>query len=175
MLTLRTRTSAAYKGIYALLMRGGSKDWLFDQDITIATHYTLAVDIHHIFPKRRCADNKIDDLRRESIVNKTAISAVANRKIGGQAPSAYLPKLQKEAETSIEVLRSRVEQHQIDFDAVAHDNFDAYFAARRAKLLDLIGAAMGKSAAEPATPVLPEDYDLDEEDPSDDDVTDAVA
>ena len=53
-LTLRTRNSAAYKGIYALLMRGGSKDWLYDQDITIATHHTLAVDIHHIFPKTWC-------------------------------------------------------------------------------------------------------------------------
>lgn len=30
LLTLRTRNSAAYKGVYALLMRGGSKDWLYD-------------------------------------------------------------------------------------------------------------------------------------------------
>lgn len=175
LLTLRTRNSAAYKGIYALLMRGGSKDWLFDQDITIATHHALAVDIHHIFPKKWCADHKIDDLRRESIVNKTAISAVTNRKIGGQAPSIYLPKLQKEAETAMAVLRARVEQHQIDFDALSADDFDTYFAARRGKLLGLISTAMGKSVAEPATPVLPEDYELDEEEPTDEDVDEEVA
>lgn len=175
LLTLRTRNSAAYKGIYALLMRGGSKDWLYEQDITIASHHSLAVDIHHVFPKKWCADNKIDDLRRESIVNKTAISAATNRRIGGQAPSKYLPKLQAEAETTVEELRSRVEQHHIDYAALAADHFDAYFDARRRRLLDLIGSAMGKAVAETATPSLPEDYDLDEEEPSDDDIGEAVA
>ena len=83
LLTLRTRNSAAYKAVYALLMRGGSKDWLYDQDLTIGTHYSLAIDIHHVFPKKWCDDNGIDGLRRESIVNKTAISAATNRRSGG--------------------------------------------------------------------------------------------
>ena len=83
LLTLRTRNSAAYKGIYALLMRGGSKDWLYDQDITIATHYTLAVDIHHIFPKKWCIDRrsttcagKASSTRRRSRLSPTGESAV---------------------------------------------------------------------------------------------------
>lgn len=174
-LTLRTRNSAAYKGMYALLMRGGSKDWLYDQDITIASHHSLAVDIHHIFPKTWCTDNKIDDLRRESIVNKTAISAVTNRKIGGKAPSKYLPLLQREAETTVDELRHRVEQHHVNYVALEADDFDMHFDHRRQRLLDLIGEAMGKAVAEPAVPSLPEDYDLDEEEPSDDDIEEAVA
>lgn len=170
LLTLRTRNSAAYKGMYALLMRGGSKDWLYDQDITIASHHSLAVDIHHVFPKKWCADNKIDDLRRESIVNKTAISAATNRKIGGRAPSKYLPLLLKEAETTAEVLRHRITQHHIGYDALEGDDFDEYFDRRRTRLLELIGEAMGRAVAEPAVPSLPEDYDLDDEEPSDDDI-----
>lgn len=93
LLTLRTRNSAAYKGIYALLMARGCKDWLYDQDITLANHHQLAVDIHHVFPKAWCQANDIDDLRRESIVNKTAISAATNRIIGGKAPSRYVVQL----------------------------------------------------------------------------------
>lgn len=170
LLTLRTRNSAAYKGVYALLMRGGSKDWLYDQDITIATHHSLAVDIHHVFPKKWCMDNKIDHLRRESIVNKTAISASTNRKIGGRAPSKYLPLLQREAETTREVLRRRVEQHHVDFESLEVDDFDSFFNHRRQRLLDLIGAAMGKTIVTPAQPSNPEDYDLDEEEPADDDI-----
>lgn len=170
LLTLRTRNSAAYKGMYALLMRGGSKDWLYDQDITIASHHSLAVDIHHVFPKKWCADNKIDDLRRESIVNKTAISAATNRKIGGRAPSKYLPLLLKEAETTVDELRHRIEQHHIDYDALGADDFDEYFDRRRQRLLDLIGEAMGRAVAQPAVPSLPEDYDLDDEELSDDDI-----
>ncbi|MGH3948955.1 MAG: GmrSD restriction endonuclease domain-containing protein [Pseudonocardiaceae bacterium] len=149
LLTLRTRNSAAYKGIYALLMRGGSKDWLFDQDMTIASHHSLAVDIHHVFPKKWCADHKIDDLRRESIVNKTAISATTNRKIGGRAPSKYLPLLQREGETTLEELRRRIEQHHVDYDALEADDFAASFELRRQRLLDLIGHAMGKSIIVP--------------------------
>ncbi len=175
LLTLRTRNSAAYKGIYALLMRGGSKDWLYDQDITIASHNSLAVDIHHIFPKKWCADNMIDDLRRESMVNKTAISAATNRKIGGRAPSKYIPQLQQEAETSLAELRRRIEQHHIDLDALSTDDFDAFFNGRREALLDLIAHAMGKTLVETATPTLPEDYDLDDEEPTDDDVAEEVA
>lgn len=175
LLTLRTRNSAAYKGVYALLMRGGSKDWLYDQDITMASHHSLAVDIHHVFPKKWCADHKIDDLRRESIVNKTAISAATNRKIGGRAPSKYIPLLEKEAETTLEELRRRVEQHHIDFDALAADDFDTYFDSRRRALLDLIGGAMGKAVTELAIPSLPEDYDLDDEELSDDDADENAA
>lgn len=175
LLTLRTRNSAAYKGVYALLMRGGSRDWLYDQDITIASHHSLAVDIHHVFPKKWCLDNKIDHLKRESIVNKTAISAATNRKVGGRAPSKYLPILLKEAETTAEQLRERIEQHHVSYEALAGDDFEGYFEHRRQRLLDLIGQAMGKDVAEPAVPSLPEDYDLDEEEPTDEDIEEAVA
>jgi hypothetical protein len=163
LLTLRTRNSAAYKGIYALLMRGGSKDWIYEQDITIASHHSLALDIHHVFPKKWCVDHQIDHLRRESIVNKTAISAETNRKIGGQAPSKYLPKVLRDAETTLEVLHERLAQHHVDLDRLTADDFDGFFDARRTALLQLIGDAMGKPVTEPATPSHPGDYDLDDE------------
>jgi hypothetical protein len=175
LLTLRTRNSAAYKGIYALLMKGGSKDWLYDQDITIASHHSLAVDIHHIFPKKWCAEFKIDGLRRESIVNKTAISAATNRKIGGRAPSKYIPALKIEAETTLDEICRRVEQHHIDFDCLAADDFDGFFNDRRHRLLDLIAVAMGKPISEPSVPTLPEDYDLEDEELSNTDVDEEVA
>lgn len=175
LLTLRTRNSAAYKGVYALLMQGDSKDWLYEQDITIASHNSLAVDIHHVFPKRWCIDNEVDDLKRESIVNKTAISAATNRRIGGRAPSKYLPILLKEAETRGEVLRRRIEQHHVDYDALADDDFEAFFDRRRQRLLDLIGRAMGKDVTDTATPSLPDDYDLEDEEPTDEDLEETVA
>jgi hypothetical protein len=169
LLTLRTRNSAAYKGVYALLMRGGSKDWLYDQDITLATHHSLTVDIHHIFPKKWCSENGVDALRRESIVNKTAISSRTNQKIGGQAPSKYLPKLQKEAETDSAELRARIAQHHIDIESLVADDFEAFFEHRRLALLSLIESAMGKDASQVA-PSEPEDYDIEEEELGDDEL-----
>lgn len=172
LLTLRTRNSAAYKGIYALLMAEGCKDWLYDHDITLANHHQLAVDIHHIFPKAWCNANGIDDLRRESIVNKTAISAATNRIIGWKKPSSYIKQLAEKAGVPEASIRARIEGHQISFEYLASDDFDAFFDARRRALLGLIGRAMGKEIADIAggQPMTAEDYELDDEEPSDTDV-----
>lgn len=83
--SLRTRQAAAYKGIYALMLGHEARDWMEDKALDKVQYANLAVDIHHIFPKKWCDDHRIDDERRESIINKTAISAVTNRTIGGAA------------------------------------------------------------------------------------------
>jgi hypothetical protein len=50
LLTLRTRNSAAYKGIYALLMQRGGREFLTDEPISLQTYDEEKIDIHHIFP-----------------------------------------------------------------------------------------------------------------------------
>src|SRR5262249_41199728 len=74
LMTLKPRLSAAYKGVYALLMRQGGRDWMKDEPINMATFLDQQIDIHHIFPKAWCNKNNIDENRRESIVNKTPLS-----------------------------------------------------------------------------------------------------
>jgi hypothetical protein len=86
LLTLRTRNSAAYKGIYALLMQRGGREFLTDVPISFQTYEEEKIDIHHIFPQRWCKENKIEPKRMDCIVNKTAISSRTNKIIGGGAP-----------------------------------------------------------------------------------------
>ncbi|MFE3194319.1 DUF262 domain-containing protein [Nocardia sp. NPDC059240] len=50
--TLRTRNSAAYKGVYALLLAGGARDWCSGNQINAATYVDDAIDIHHVFRSR---------------------------------------------------------------------------------------------------------------------------
>lgn len=173
LLTLRTRNAAAYKGIYALLMAQGCKDWLYDQDITLANHHRLAVDIHHVFPKAWCRTHGVDDLRRESVVNKTAISAATNRiTIGGKAPSRYVVQLAKEAGVPESTIAARIEGHQIAFKSLATDDFDDFFDSRRRALLDLIGLAMGKEITDASGGQMgaTDEYELDDEELSDTDI-----
>ena len=59
LLTLRTRGSAAYKGIYALLMKEGALDWRTGEAATCHTYFDEAIDIHHIFPKAWCEKQQI--------------------------------------------------------------------------------------------------------------------
>lgn len=48
---LRTRNSAAYKGLYALLMRDGAEDFCTGGPAMDSAYFDENIDIHHIFPK----------------------------------------------------------------------------------------------------------------------------
>lgn len=142
--SLRTRGAAAYKGIYALLLGNGARDWMNDQGFDKVQYVNLAVDIHHVFPQKWCIDNKIDDERRESIVNKTPLSAVTNRTIGGVAPVTYLAAIEKKAGIGSTQLDALVRTHLVDPDALRATDFDSHFARRRESLVRLVEAAIGK-------------------------------
>ena len=99
--TLRSRLSAAYKGINVLVLREGSKDWFWKATIQELDADEVALDIHHIFPRDWCEKTGIGKDRYDSILNKTPISYKANRKIGGDAPSRYLSRIQREKQVSL--------------------------------------------------------------------------
>lgn len=142
--SLRTRNAAAYKGIAALILAGGARDWMEDKALDKVQHSDLAVDIHHVFPQKWCKDNGIDDEHRESIVNKTAISARTNRTIGGVAPSDYLRVIESRAQIGSERVDELLATHRIPAGLLRRDDFDAYFAARRESLCRLVEGAIGK-------------------------------
>lgn len=146
LLTLRTRNSAAYKGLYALLMRNGALDWQKHKPMSLASFFDYRVDIHHIFPKAWCNKHDVDDARRESIVNKTAISFDTNRSIGGRAPSDYMMALEKKAGIPGGQLDEILATHAINAGALRTDDFDGFFDDRKRQLLDIIGIAMVKPA-----------------------------
>jgi hypothetical protein len=116
--TLRTRLSAAYKGVHALLMRTGAEDSRSGQPFDQAVFFDENVDIHHVFPEAWCKQRGIKPEIYNSIVNKTPLSARTNRIIGGVAPSAYLARLEKGGEQNPPITTERLESilrtHEID-------------------------------------------------------------
>jgi hypothetical protein len=146
LLTLRTRNSAAYKGIYALLMRRGCMDWVRHEPMDYASFFEYQVDIHHVFPKAWCDKNGIDPAHRESIVNKTAISATTNRSIGGRSPKEYMMTLSSKAGVSDDDIDKIVATHLISPSHLRAADFPTYFKDRTEALLTLISDAMGKEA-----------------------------
>ncbi len=143
LLSLRTRNSAAYKGIHALQMKNGARDFKTGNVIGDTTYFDSNVDIHHIFPKKWCADNKIQDKFLNSIVNKTSISSHTNREMGKLAPRDYLEKIQQyiDAPALNEILRS----HDIEPYTLHQNNFQKFFYHRFEKILARIERAMGKA------------------------------
>lgn len=146
LLTLHTRNSAAYKGVYALLMSRGCLDWQKCKRMSLAPLLDHRVDIHHIFPKAWCNNNDVDRQHRESIVNKTAISSTTNRSIGRRAPSDYLPRLERKAGISAAALDEILDTHAIDASYLREDDFDRFFEDRKHRLLKMISETMGKQA-----------------------------
>jgi hypothetical protein len=173
LLTLRTRNSAAYKGIYALLMQRGGREFLTDVPISYQTYEEEKIDIHYIFPQRWCRGKEIERKRMDCIVNKTAISSRTNRIIGGDAPSKYLLALEKRGQINTATMDEIMATHLIAAEALRADNFDAFFEARRQALMDLICEAMGKAPAAAADLSEPTGEPVDDEDDTNDDI-DAV-
>jgi hypothetical protein len=146
--TLRTRNSAAYKGIYALLLQRDITDLRTGEKIKENTYFDHAVDIHHVFPQKWCAERGLDKERYDSVVNKTPLSAKTNRAIGGHAPSKYLERLESATRISASEMDAYLTPHLIDPAHLRADDFDAFHAARSELLLELVSEAMGK----PVTP-----------------------
>lgn len=168
--TLRSRTSAAYRGLYVLLQRDGAQDFFWKSRMVDLDRDEVKLDIHHIFPKKWCLDRGISPRVFDSIVNKTAVSYKANRMIGGHAPSKYLAQIQGHAQVQLAdaPMDSILQSHLIEPSHLRADDFQAFYAARKTSLLRLVEGAMGKA---PLTSVAVVD---DLEDAFDDDDEDTI-
>ncbi|MDW5598630.1 DUF262 domain-containing protein [Conexibacter stalactiti] len=151
--TLRSRRSAAYKGIYVLLLREGARDFRTGETSNDQNYFEEAVDIHHVFPRKWCAERTPEAVPPsfcDSIVNKTPLTARTNRMIGGRAPSDYLTALRERDGVSAATEESTLLSHLIDPETLRSNDFESFFEARQAALLNRIGEVMGKSlVAEP--------------------------
>jgi hypothetical protein len=148
-----------------LLQRDGARDFFWKTRMIDLDLDDVKLDIHHIFPRKWCEDSDIPPRVYNAIVNKTAISYKANRKIGGSAPSKYLAQLQSEPQVKLtnaemdDILKS----HVIDPSLLRGDSFQEFYAARKAALLAIVERAMGKASAV-AIEVVAEDEEDDEDD-----------
>jgi len=165
--TLRSRNSAAYKGIHVLAMREGAQDFFWKstiRELSVEDWNGYRLDIHHIFPKKWCETHNISRSRYNSILNKTPISFQANRMIGGNAPSHYLQQLQTHAQVQLDDagMDAILQTHSINPQTLRTDDFEAFMSDRQQCLLEKISAAMGKTIIASDEPV-PDDTDEDDE------------
>lgn len=148
--TMRMRLSAAYKGVNALLMKEGAKDFRSGQKFDHTIFFGENVDIHHIFPQDWCKKTGIEPSVFDSIINKTPLSYRTNRTIGGVAPSEYIRKLEQGDAQMPSIDPERLDiflkSHLIDPSLLRSDDFGAFMVDRQKRLLTLIAQATGKGA-----------------------------
>jgi len=142
--TLRTRNSAAYKGVYAIMMDDNIKDWLSATKIDFSTYFSESIDIHHIFPVAWCEKNNINRGDFDCIINKTPLSGRTNRIVSGEAPSKYLERLKKHAGVSDVEFNDILLSHVVNPDFMYKDDFYGFFVSRKELILQRIENAMKK-------------------------------
>ncbi|MDD2464133.1 MAG: DUF262 domain-containing protein [Desulfobulbus sp.] len=145
LLSLQSRLAAAYKGLAALLMKHGSRDFVSGTPIDLNTYFNNAIDIHHIFPRAWCESNKLPREKWNSVVNKAPLAAGTNRFISGDAPSLYLSRIQKNKQVSSDNLDDFLASHAIPIPELRSDDFDGFIRCRASALLQLIEGATGKA------------------------------
>ena len=162
LLTMRSRLSAAYKGLQALLLRQGAIDFRSGQAFDQTVFFDEGVDIHHIFPKDWCEKQspKILPAIYDSVINKTPLGYRTNRIIGGVAPSIYLGKLENgkvgtngqiiEPSIAKDTLSAYLQTHCIPVPELYDNNFQGFMKARQKLLLDLV-VSVTKNAAPAST------------------------
>ena len=144
LLSLRTRRSAAYKGLYALQMKQGARNFKTGQPIHAHAHKEDAIDIHQVFPRHWCDSNGIERGIADCIVNKTALDAHSGLRIGSSAPSAYLPRIESDDGIEPHVLDGFLRTHNIDPGAIRRNDFAQFFNQRFESMLRHAESAMGK-------------------------------
>ena len=144
LLTLRTRNSAAYKGLHALQMKQRALDFKTGQPIDVHAYMEHAIDIHHVFPRHWCGHHGIRQGVSNCIVNKAALDARTNRYIGGSAPSRYLARIQTGEGIEPHVLNGFLLSHDIDPISLRRDDFGQFFNQRFESFLGHVERVMGK-------------------------------
>ena len=151
LISLRSRNSAAYKGVHALQLSNGCVDWSSGTDIDFATYIGKNINIHHIFPRAWCENHSTEHLGTEipawvynSAINKAPISGETNQAIGASAPSDYLVRL-RQANPDVD---AHLDLSCIKPEYLETNDFIGFFVARGVALTKMIYGAMGKPAPE---------------------------
>jgi hypothetical protein len=147
LLSLQSRLAAAYKGLAALLMKHGGRDFVTGTPVDLNAYFNNAIDIHHIFPRAWCEGQQLPKEKWNSVINKAPLAASTNRFISGDAPSTYLSRIQKAKQVTAADLDQFLASHLIPVPALRNDDFDVFIRQRAAALLCLIERATGKVVA----------------------------
>lgn len=145
LLSLQSRLSAAYKGLSALILKSGSKDFISGENIDLNSYFDINIDIHHIFPRNYSEANNLKKSKWNSIINKTPLSARSNRIIGGKSPKEYLYGIVRNHNIIENDLNEILKTNLINPEFLWRNKFDEFIRDRAANLLNLIEKATGKT------------------------------
>lgn len=138
--------SGLYKGIYALLMGRGARDWRTGQAFDRHNAATLGVHFRPVFPEVWCDDNDVDRVLADSVLNYTPMGRRTYVMIEGSSPARYLARIQSKSLMDDQEFDEVLATHMMDPHLVLSANANEFFRDRRQRLIAMIEEAIGGSA-----------------------------
>ncbi|MFJ8993170.1 DUF262 domain-containing protein [Streptomyces sp. NPDC102279] len=142
----RTNLQALYKGVMALTLSSGARDFHSGSTLTPEKILEESIDAHHIFPKKYLEETG-DPGNPELILNRALIDKRTNQSIGKRAPSEYLSTM--EEALGEEEVSGILQSHLLpgDHDSqLRNDNYAAFLFIRKTLVIKAIESVTGESA-----------------------------
>ena len=130
------RQRAVYRGVIALILRNGARDFHYAHRITAAMITEKKMDDHHIFPKAFLHETRpnLAEHLRECVLNRTLIDKETNQRISGRAPSDYLEEVSEAVPSQIGII---LQSHLLpdgEDSAIWRDCFEDFLHERQSLL-----------------------------------------
>ncbi|MFP7365580.1 DUF262 domain-containing protein [Corynebacterium callunae] len=139
-----TADTGVWKGIFALLMGRGARDWRTGQQFDRWTFEELGCSFHQIFPTKWCAERGIDPVLAESVLNRTPMGRRTEVVIGDTPPSRYLSRVQSKSLMGDEEFDQMLNTHLLKAEDLHNSDTTSFFADRRINFIKMVEEAIGK-------------------------------
>ncbi|MFE5629659.1 DUF262 domain-containing protein [Streptomyces sp. NPDC056543] len=144
--TARINLQALYKGVMALTLSAGARDFHTGSILTPEKILQENVDAHHVFPKKHLEASPTS-ANSELILNRALIDKRTNQSIGSRAPSTYIATMSDAM--GEEEVSGILQSHLLptgENSPLATDDYDQFLSERKALILAEIRRATDAGA-----------------------------
>ena len=136
--------SGVYRGLFALLMARGARDWRTGKAFDEETVAELRPRFHTVFPPVYLQRMGVDVQASESVLNRTPMGRRTDVVIENNEPRRYLPRLQSKSLLDDAEFDAVIEGHEMCPQYLLASNWEAFEADRRSRFVGMIEYAMDK-------------------------------
>lgn len=147
--------SAVWKGLFALLMARGARDWRTGEPFNSDTVEELQPSFEPIFPLKYCRQVGVSEEVALSILGYTPMGKRTEVVLQGYDPARYLPRVQSKSIMEDEEFDAVLATHELDPSHLHKSQARDFFDDRRRRIVGMVEYALGKEVIR----------DLDEADP----------
>lgn len=151
-LTSADEMSGVARGLFALLMARGARDWRTGKPFVAESYAELQPRFDTVFPAEFCSRIGAEAGASASVLNRTPMGRRTEMVIEGNEPKRYLPRLQSKSLLDDAEFDAVIEGHEIDPTYLLGSKWEAFLEDRQRRFIGLIEYAMDKPVVRDLAP-----------------------